>query len=337
MEVRVTRARKVFSDGKHNAFTGIAAVRDKVFIAFRSGPDHGSVIEGTIKVLASTDAENWDLMAELRQPAPSDLRDPKVVAFGESLLLFCGERRAMDAQRISLVFRSTDGKTFGEPQAVRGLPEGHWLWHVQAHDGRLYGTAYNPCRGEYAVALYSSADGLDWEWVADFPVPGGETYLDFDREGVLWALVRHDDPGSGDHIPALCVAEPPYAKFRSVRRLPLNLQGPMIKRLEGGCVIVCRQWDAPGRRNLRTDLFWLGDGRDLRRIRSLPSGGDTSYAGWLDQGEGRALLSYYSSHEHKMDEPHSNDAVFAKDRAYAEHSTPADIFVAEISYASAAG
>jgi len=331
MEVRVTRARKVFSDGKHNAFTGIAAVRDKVFIAFRSGPDHGSM-DGAIKVIASADSETWDLMAELRNPAPSDLRDPKVVAFGESLLLFCGERRAMDSHRTSLVFRSTDGKTFGEPQAVRGLPEGHWLWHVQPCADRLYGAAYRHQDNSFIVALYASADGLDWEWVADFPVSGGETYLDFDREGVLWALARHDDPGSGDHIPALCVAEPPYTKFCSVRRLPLDLQGPMIKRLEGGCVIVCRQWDAPGRRNLRTDLFWLGDGQDLRRIRSLPSGGDTSYAGWLDQGEGRALISYYSSHEHKMDEPHSNDAVFEKDGAHAEHSTPADIFVAEISY-----
>jgi hypothetical protein len=111
----------------------------------------------------------------------------------------------------------------------------------------------------------------------------------------------------------------------------------MLKRLDRGCVIVCRQWDQPndtlGRRNLRTDLFWLEDGQDIRRVRSLPSGGDTSYAGWLDTGTGRALLSYYSSHEHKMDEPHANDAAFARDNAHAEHSTPADIFLADVSHA----
>jgi hypothetical protein len=81
-------------------------------------------------------------------------------------------------------------------------------------------------------------------------------------------------------------------------------------------------------------LFWLGDGQDLRRLCTLPSGGDTSYASWLDLGAGRALLSYYSAHEHKMDEPHSNDGIFAAtwDEAYAEHSSGADIFLAEISY-----
>ena len=111
------------------------------------------------------------------------------------------------------------------------------------------------------------------------------------------------------------------------------MQGPLIKRLAGGCVLVGRRWDLPGRRNLRIDVFWLEDGRDPCFVRSLPSGGDTSYAGWLDVGEGAAVISYYSSHEHKMDEPHANNAAFARDQAHAEHSTPADIFLADVSYA----
>ena len=326
MDIRVTRARRVFADGKHNAFTGIAAAHGKVFITFRSAENH-MTLDGAIKVIASEDTESWQVVTDLRRPE-ADLRDPKVVAFGESLMVFCGERRG-DGAFQSLVAQSRDGATFGEPEALRGLPEGRWLWHVRPLGDRLYGAAYPSGKDEYAVSLYSSADGLAWEWVSDFPVPGNEVYLDFDQEGILWALVRDDHRGC---IPTLCTAEPPYSRFRSITRLPMKLQGPMLKRLNGGCVIVCRQWDAPGRRNLRTDLFWLEDGQDLRRIRSLPSGGDTSYAGWLDQGGGRALLSYYSSHEHKMDEPHANNAVFAKDSAHAEHSTPADIFLAEISY-----
>ena len=50
-------------------------------------------------------------------------------------------------------------------------------------------------------------------------------------------------------------------------------------------------------------------------------------------GPGAAVVSYYSSHEHKMDEPHANNAAFANDAAHAEHSTPADIFLADVSYA----
>ena len=46
------------------------------------------------------------------------------------------------------------------------------------------------------------------------------------------------------------------------------------------------------------------------------------------------MVSYYSSHEHKMDEPIENDEVFRRDGAHAEHTTPADIFLADVSYAA---
>ncbi len=327
MQIRITRARKVFADGKHNAFTGIAAAHGKTFIAFRSGTNHLTP-DGIIKVIASKDLEQWQIVAEVRR-RDADLRDPKVTAFGGKLMIFCGECRA-DKSRWSLVIQSSDGVTFGEPVPLRGIPAGHWLWHVRQQGGKLYGTAYYEQDGEYAVSLYASDDGLTWERTSDFPVPGNEVYLDFDHDGVLWALVRDDNHGC---IPSLCTAAPPYSRFRSVMRLPMRLQGPMIKRLEGGCVVVCRQWDQPGRRNLRTDLFWIEDGQDIQRVQTLPSGGDTSYAGWLDIEPGRSLISYYSSHEHKMDEPLANSAVFAQDQAHGEHSTAADIFVAEVSYA----
>ena len=326
MDIRITRARRVFSDGKHNAFTGIAAVQGKVFIAFRSGTNHMTP-DGAIKVIGSTDMEAWQVAAEVRRPGV-DLRDPKVAVWGEKLMVFCSESRPQQARR-TLVIESSDGVTFSEAVALRGIPDGRWLWHVRANGDKLYGSAYSVQDGEYVVSLYSSNDGLTWELTSDFPVTGNEVYLDFDQKGVLWALVRDDNRGC---IPALCTAEPPYSRFRSVMYLPMRLQGPMIKRLEGGCVVVCRQWDAPGRRNLRTDLFWLEDGRDLRFVRTLPSGGDTSYAGWLDAGPKRAVLSYYSSHEHKMDEAHADDTLFAQDGAHAEHSTAADIFLADVSY-----
>lgn len=44
---------------------------------------------------------------------------------------------------------------------------------------------------------------------------------------------------------------------------------------------------------------------------------------------GRAIVSYYSSHEHKMDVP---IGARPKDSAEAEHTTGADIFLADISY-----
>ncbi len=328
MEIRITRARRIHSDGKHNAFTGIDALDGKTFVVFRSAATHVS-FEGTIKVIASGDREAWDTVAELAIEG-LDLRDPKVAAFKDRLLVYCGSR-ATDGHQHSMVCPSQDGQTFGQPTPVDGVPLGHWLWHVKPFGDALYGTAYaTRLSNTSGVSLYRTEDGISWEKVADFPVPGNGISIDFDANGVLWALVRDDSHGS---VPTLCRAEPPYSSFGSVTRLPIRLQGPLVKRLDTGCIVVGRRWESPGRRNLRTDVLWAEDGRDIQLIRSLPSGGDTSYAGWLNLEPGAGVMSYYSSHEHKMDEPHANNAVFARDAAHAEHSTPADIFLADVSYA----
>ena len=327
MELRVTRARKIFGDGRHNAFTGIASFGGKILVAFRSATTHVSG-DGRTRVIASADCENWEVVAD-KGIEGKDLRDPKLVVFKDTLFAYFANCRP-EEPRASQCFRSSDGVRFDDGGFLKGVPEGRWLWFARPFGDILYGVAYQTGGREYGVDLYASEDGLTWRKVADFPVQGGnEVSFDFDDEGLLYALVRTDHRGC---IPTLCVAEPPYIEFKEVTRLPMRLQGPMIKRLKGGCVIVCRQWDLPGRRNLRTDLFWLGDGEEITRVRSLPSGGDTSYAGWLDVGGGAALLSYYSSHEHKMDEPHERNRVFIKDEANAEHTTPADIFLADISY-----
>ena len=201
MDIRVTRARRAFADGKHNAFTGIAAAYSRAFITFRSASTHLSP-DGIIKVIASDDMDTWASVAEAQRPG-MDLRDPKIVFFRGALMAFCAGCRPGDAVRESLVFRSFDGVTFDAPTPVRGIPAGHWLWHVRPLGDRLYGAAYCSRDGGYVVSLYASDDGRCWERVADFPVPGNEVYMDFDRAGILWALVRDDSFGC---IPTLCAA-----------------------------------------------------------------------------------------------------------------------------------
>lgn len=49
-------------------------------------------------------------------------------------------------------------------------------------------------------------------------------------------------------------------------------------------------------RTAKTSLAWLVGDR-LQEVAEFPSGGDNSYPGWVETGPGRALVSYYSSHE----------------------------------------
>jgi len=321
MEIIVTRARKIYSDGKHNAFTGIARFRDKTYICFRSGQSH-ITLGSTIKVIASGDHEDWSVAAEKGVVAENvDNRDPKIAAFKNNLLVYYPEStrtkpEGPDKKLRFMTFRSEDGENFGEPQQVQGLPERVWLWWVAPREGKLYGAGYGGGRRLIAA----SDDGINWSVLTDLPVEeGNETSFDFDPDGSMWTLTREDSLG---YVPTVCVLEPPYTEVKRKFRLPMRLQGPMIKRLPGGSVIVCRQRDRtpPGVRHTRTEILWLPDDtEDPQRVCVLPSGGDTSYAGWADVGEGKGVVSYYSSHEHEMAIP-------------SHLSRPADIFLADVSY-----
>jgi len=298
---------------------------------FRSGRTHVSM-DGVITMLASEDLSSWEKKAEIADMS-MDLRDPKIVAFNERLLVFYAGRS--DEKSSDTSFRTSKVSIFDKDcqilstNPLKGVPEGYWMWCVRQIHGELYGTAYRRIGGAYHSKLFKSCDGIEWEEKADFPVPGGEVSIDFDQDGTLWALLRDDNNNS---IPTLCLAEPPYSKFHFSKALPFRLQGPMIKCLKGGCAIIGRCWDGTGRRNTRTDLFWIEKDQEPCFIRTLPSGGDTSYAGWIDMAPGRAAVSYYSSHEYKMDEPHENEKLLVKDPGHFEHTAGADIYLAEISF-----
>lgn len=319
MEIRVTRVRKIFSNGSHNSWTGLAHFQGRYYACFSSGPSH-THDDRHVKLIASDDLENWQVIHEVRIPGRA-LRDPRVFVLQDHLWM-----HAMHG----VIVGSSDGRIFDAPRDVMGLPNGASLWNIKSYQGAAYSFAYASAAPSGPVAtLCRSTDAVHWESLVTLPYIANEVAFDFDEQGRLWTLAREDTHG---YIPAMTILDPPYTVVNRMWRLPLRMQGPMLARLPGGCVLTCRQWDLPRRRNLRTELYWLPDGHDLQHISTLPSGGDTSYASWFDLGNGRALMTYYSAHEHKMDEPHANEALFQFDDAYAEHSCAADIYLADISY-----
>lgn len=57
--LRILRARKIFSNGLHNAFTDIAFWSGHYYVAFRTGAAHSS-LDGRITVLRSVNLEEWE-------------------------------------------------------------------------------------------------------------------------------------------------------------------------------------------------------------------------------------------------------------------------------------
>ena len=331
-ELRVLRSRRIYSDGNHNAFTTVAFCGEVLYASFRTASAHLAQ-DGAITVLKSSDGgKNWELCERI-VCENWDLRDPGLVFCRDRLHLFCfGRNSANVAEMASFHCFLQENNSFSPPETLKNMPA---IWGVAVWGDKIYGTAYHSeGKNMSRVTLHVSCDGVNWEQLTELPFPGNEAAIDFDPDGTLWMLVRDTHDCScygGGSIPVLCRLKPPYTGTPFAVPLVLRLQGPMLKRINGVSIIAGRRWDGweRNRRNLRTDLFIIPDGEDCRFVSTLPSGGDTSYAACVEMPGNRLLLTYYSSHEHTMDVPFEEDDP--KDPAKAEHSTPADIFVAEIS------
>lgn len=137
--------------------------------------------------------------------------------------------------------------------------------------------------------LYRSRDGLNWEFITEFRLPGNtwnasETTLRIMPDGEMIALTRPHWIGTST----------PPDKSWSWTKMKENIGGPNFVRLPDGSL-----WAAGRRYGKEPTTVLARMTRDrYEPILTLPSGGDCSYPGmvWHD---GMLWMSYYSSHEGK--------------------------------------
>jgi len=287
---RIVSLEKIWDRGPHNAFTDLVRFDDRWWCTFREAEDHGESI-GTVRVICSADGETWTPAAVLEE-RDVDLRDPKlsVAADGRLMLvaggiLYAGSRYLTRSPRIAF---SVDGYTWTRPQKV--LAEDHWLWRATWHEGRAYsvsklGEGSDPRRG----FLYSSADGLDWQWLVEFILPNdiwtaSETTLRFMPDGTMVALVRPDWIGR---------SSPPYVDWQWTQ-IAEKMGGPNFIRCADGTLWACARGRHP-EGGAATVLARMTPST-YEPLLCLPSGGDCSYPGMVDH-DGLLWMSYYSSHE----------------------------------------
>jgi hypothetical protein len=290
--------RKIWDQGRHNAFTDLIRFQDHWFCAFREADAHVGG-DGKLRILESADGENWKSTALLAEPG-IDLRDPKLSITPDGRLMAVaggsvyGGTKKLQGRQPRVAF-SKDGHEWSPTRRV--LAEGEWLWRVTWHNGTAYGVSYNlsPTKpdAERVLKLFRSPDGLDWTLVAPLDVPDkpNETTVRLLRNGEAMMLVRREAGDRGGWIGA---SRPPYTdwKFAPTK---VRLGGPDFIELPDGSLVAGSRDYSQG--TAKCSLFRMT--RDsLQPVLTLPSGGDCSYPGlvWHD---GLLWVSYYSSHEGK--------------------------------------
>ncbi len=307
--VEVTRVRRVFHNGEHNAFTDLCRFGDRYYLTFRSCPDgHGVAPSARILVLSSGDGEQWSQVHAFQVPL-RDTRDPHFLEFRGKLFVitgtwYCGETapRQRDLnQHLGYAAWTADGTNWEGPRLLEGT-YGHYVWRAAAFGEKAYlcgrrkrgfAQSQEPEPDLVESALLESDDGLVWRTRSLFQEElGDETAFAFEPDGALLAVARV----AGNRPGQICRSRPPYHEWQR-GRLEWAVGGPLLARWHGQWLVGGRNTDGD---QPVTALYWLqrsADGDRLEPIAQLPSGGDNSYPGLVAHDDHRAWVSYYSSHE----------------------------------------
>jgi hypothetical protein len=301
-QAEILRIDRIWAVAEHSAFTDLVRYRERWFCTFREGSKHASP-DGAIRVIASDDGLAWRSVARLAE-AGIDLRDPKFSVTPDGRLMIVAGGSVMEqgkyVSRQPRVYFSADGASWTPPSKF--LSPGHWLWRATWFRGKAYGVSYlggGGTRDPRAAFLFQSDDGVGWKQITEFTLPNlSETTLRFleDGEAIAFSVVvRPSASGPSTRATGVGSSRPPYREW-SWRVVEFPGGGPNFLVLpDGRWIAATRHYGAD--RSTETVLAWLSR-RAVEPFLTLPSGGDTSYAG-LDWHEGRLWVSYYSSHEGK--------------------------------------
>ncbi len=305
-KIRVESVGIVYNDDNHNAFTDMCWFSGRIYLAFRNCPDGHTIFDTSkIIVMSSTDGADWREEFSFSVP-DRDVRDPHLLAFGDKLFVYTGTwycEQDHDINRHLGYCAWTDDTEVGSwngPKHLEGT-YGHYIWRAIAHAGRAYlcgrrkrEFAHTESTGDGAAiteaAILESKDGFIWRHLGlTQPVHGGETAFHFEEDGTALAVARCDD-GTPTQI---CRSSAPYVDWTQTD-LDRQIGGPMLAKWGDLYLVAGRKYGE--RRSAVTSLYLLDDD-SLEEVADLPSGGDTSYPGFVSLSETEGLLSYYSSHE----------------------------------------
>jgi len=301
--------KQVVSDGRHNAFTDLAAFQGRYYLAFRCGQGHADDIAEQV-ILQSDDGQTWREQHRIHFPPETpgttfDYRDSHFLTEPDRLSLysFATVVRPDTHERFaSYTFRqwTRDGKHWSAPEAVCREAT---LWRALRTKDAFWSAGYRAQSPghHYRVDLYRSEDGIAWETAAPIAAEGSETALHQVSADELLAVVRSE--AAPYHL-AFFRSHKPYQVWRQTAVIPKIIQSPHVIAWQGGLWLLGRERpdyrdtansQAPSFGKHRTKI-WRITGDAIEEALELPSKGDTAYTGTVVCPDGSLLISYYSQH-----------------------------------------
>jgi hypothetical protein len=287
--VKPIEVRKVFANGKHNAFTAMRRFKGDLWLAFRSGDAHNSATADVL-VLRSKDGRDWQPAFTL--DATKDDRYPQFLVTEKRLFLYSPGMNgaALDTW---LVY-TDDGLTWSAPRKV--FEPQFILWKPCVHQGVFYAAAHkkDDSGGGKAreVRLVKSTDGIQWDTVSTIRAGNweSETTLFFGPGDHATAFLRQK---YGSPQAQILESDPPYANWTARAADVTHFSGHSIHTFRGVTYLLTRTMGE--KREAGASIYTFAGGK-LTRYCDLPAGGDCAYLEAVEDGP-NMLVSYYSTHE----------------------------------------
>lgn len=295
---------KIWDNGSHSAFTSLIKFKGDYYCSFREGESHifdkEGKAEGKVRIIKSSDGINWESVALLNKSG-YDLRDPKlsITPTGKLMVIIGGSiyEDRMLTGLVPQVSFSDDGRVFTDPLSAKiddSASNGYgWIWRVTWEGEVGYAAMYSPRDdGEANLYLLSTRDGVTFDLITGFDISGfpNEATIRFDAKGDMLMMVRRE---KGNERGYWGKSSAPYTDW-TWKEMEVRLGGPDFIHVNDDLIVM-------GTRSYYTSfpktVLWAGNGSEkFQEVYVLPSGGDTSYPGFIVEGD-QLWVSYYSTHE----------------------------------------
>lgn len=269
---------RIFSNGKHNAFTTMMYFRGHYYVAFRTAKEHHHS-KSRIKVLRSYDLKSWEEYSQTKKI--KDLRDPQF----KGGTLFCVKPRCKRARSVWYV-RDLEvylGNVFKKKIQLfksKNLKSQYWPWVIKE---------------DFTIEYKASQPGpvKVFHKKKYFSIPSFiyTTETDGIKQGNEFLFIERNDYGNS-HI-----VRGKGKKWRTYETEDIHC--PRLFEWENKTYVVGRK------ANMKADTpkvcIWQVFENRVKLIKTLPSGGDCGYPGVIVEKD-RVLISYYSQHTCGFDE-----------------------------------
>lgn len=302
----------------------------RIYLAWRTAPDHFASRQTLIQVASSEDERTWRLERTIARG--TDLREPRLLSLHGSLFLYMTElgqdRLSFEPHGVFATELRRDG-TWSEVASI-GLP-GYVAWRARVDAGTPHMLAYRGGANIYRfngqplnVDLLTTRDG--WHWQPVDPshrsvYVGGGSEADFalDRRGALYGVIRNEAGDASGFGSKLCVAPPGRLSAWRCTSDRRKFDSPRVFERDGEIYVLARRNVSPDGaydhvgpfqlfKSVRNQLAYVTLGkrcalwhfaRETRKVEfvlDLPSRGDTCFPAIAEQRPGAELAVYdYSS------------------------------------------